>query len=903
MNSKQIPSVLLLSYSLFLSGCGNTPDIDGLTSDSETPTSPAATATQTSDIYSLVSAGESLSFNGLTGGVNDLAVNPSTQQPGVAYYDKSSTASGTTAIGALKYAFRDEAGKWNVEIVDANYGTAACGTANSYCVGAPNVAAGNTASIIRLAFNSEGLPAIAYVYGASAATASGYKQVRFAERDADGDWTISSPFSSSTAALATNVSTTATVDPIKGVTLLFDSEDRPHITFALYTQTITSSQLQYLFRSSSNVWTSSTIGSAVTGAGTITAVGQGMNQSGGKICAASGMPMWAMREVDAAAGSGKTTFVSCTAKNSAGACTTFSSLNLSTGCGTSQSCLSSIITTTTNSGSRVDLAIDAATQRPILATFSTATPATSLLTVTAPVACDLTQTTTAGSWGTPLVVGAASQGLNGFRIFSSSTSLNLNFLAYLTSTTTVSVNKSTGPDGAWFSTGSTIETTTVAGEGVGAAYDVTGNSLYVSYASLPGAAAAAVGNDIKVASAMQEDLTDGGAAGPFVLETVDNMNNFFPTTAIPTLASASSSRGLQGFAGFFQDATVADSRLYYGVRAGTSANPIFSLRLVANHIEGGASPLFVGSYPSLTYDSTDNPVIAFYNGVAAQQNLNVARSNNGGVSFSVSVVDDIAANVGQYPSVASYEDAVGIAYYDVTNTALKFARFTPSMGWRRFAVDGMTGTGSCGNAANDAGSFAVLKFTSTGLPVIAYRSQTGLKIAMASEATTSATYSWSCVDLDASGNVTATGIAFALGTDNSPHILHFDSTLGEQRYVRCAQSAATCIATGPSAFSASVLAAVGTTSTITTKPSLQVNSSGDVYATFYSASYKALALARLTSGGTAWSLEYLDAAPSGTSFVSLAGQYASLTLNSSGYPVVFYRSWQNWLKYFSREIL
>ena len=549
------------------------------------------------------------------------------------------------------------------------------------------------------------------------------------------------------------------------------------------------------------------------------------------------------------------------------------------------------------------MAIDAATQRPIIATYSTSTPANTLLSFTAPLDCSQTQTTTAGAWGTPLVAGAASQGLNGLRVFASSTSLNLNFLAYSTATTNVAINKSTGPNGAWFSTGTIVETTTVAGEGIGAAYDSSGNSIYVSYANLPGAAAAAFGNDIKIGSAMQEDVINSGPAGAFVLENVDNMANFFPTTAIPTLASAKTSGGMQGFVGFFQDVTTADSRLYYGVRGGSNSSPVFSLRTVVNHIEGGASPLFVGSYPSLAYDSTDNPVIAFYNGVAAQQNLNVARTSNHGSAFSIAVVDDIAANVGQYPSIATHGEAIGIAYYDVTNTGVKFARFTPSLGWRRFAVDGMTGTGSCGNASNDDGAFAALRFTSQGLPAIAYKSQTGLKLALASESLTSTSYSWTCIDLDPSGNIAATGISFALSSGDVPHIIHFDSTVGEQRYVRCADQVSTCVTAGASSFTSSVVAAVGTTSTITTKPSLEVNSSGVLYAAFYSASYRGLALATLTSGSNSWSVEYLDLAPSGSSFTSLAGQYASLTLNEWGYPVIFYRSWQNWLKYFSRELL
>jgi len=182
----------------------------------------------------------------MTGGVNDLVLNPVTLRPAIVYYDKNAPVSGTTAIGALKYAYLDAYGSWNIEVVDANYGTQVCGTAGAYCVGAPNAAGGSTANIVKLAFTSTGLPSIAYVYGASAATAGAYKQIRLAERSSAGAWSVSVAFSSSTAAGATNVNTTATVDPLKAVTLNFDSSNRPHITFNLYAQTITSSAIYYL---------------------------------------------------------------------------------------------------------------------------------------------------------------------------------------------------------------------------------------------------------------------------------------------------------------------------------------------------------------------------------------------------------------------------------------------------------------------------------------------------------------------------------------------------------------------------------------------------------------------------------------------------------------------------------
>jgi hypothetical protein len=56
------------------SGCGTT-------------NGPVTTNSGTTDVRRIVSTGESLTFNNMTGGVNDLRVNPVTRLPAIAYYD------------------------------------------------------------------------------------------------------------------------------------------------------------------------------------------------------------------------------------------------------------------------------------------------------------------------------------------------------------------------------------------------------------------------------------------------------------------------------------------------------------------------------------------------------------------------------------------------------------------------------------------------------------------------------------------------------------------------------------------------------------------------------------------------------------------------------------------------
>ena len=48
--------------------------------------------------------------------------------------------------------------------------------------------------------------------------------------------------------------------------------------------------------------------------------------------------------------------------------------------------------------------------------------------------------------------------------------------------------------------------------------------------------------------------------------------------------------------------------------------------------------------------------------------------------------------------------------------------------------------------------------------------------------------------------------------------------------------------------------------------------------------------------------ENIEQGPSYTGTTTpFAGQFPSMLLNASGKPLLFYRSWENWIRYFSRE--
>lgn len=577
----------------------------------------------------------------------------------------------------------------------------------------------------------------------------------------------------------------------------------------------------------------------------------------------------------------------------------------------------------TNAGSRISLAIEPTTNKPVLALFSAATPATGIHTFMAPNACDVAQPTATNSWGATTVIdtpAAASTGQNGLMISaSSSTNFTLAYSYGAAATSALRVNRTTSGMGGWFATGATVEAQSnlLANEGLGAAYDAINDLFFVSYAQLPAATGVQLGNDIRLASIDPDDLASGGAAGAFVIENIDNTGNGLPTPIAgtqPWLSVAKAPSGLIGYAYFYQDsAATADSKLYYGLRGGTTASPVFSEKMVTNHMEGTTAAAAVGLGPSLAYDPASNPIIASYNGVTTEQNLIVARSGNGGTTFSVSVVDDSSAMVGLFPSTATFGTAIGVAYRDQTNTGLKFAKWTPSLRWKIFSVDGLAGANVC-TTSNDSGQYAKLAFTSAGRPVIAFQDDTAspvtVRLAIADQSVTSSTLSWTCLNVDGQpGNSRGEGIDFVLDSSDRMHLVHYDATAGAMRYLHSTVSIDTAIALGSAGFIAGEVSGVGVAPIVNAnlKPHIQVSTSGTVYISYPNVNSRSLVLGTknsLMGLASAFVLETIDKNPSGSTSTSpLVGQGHGLVLNSSNNPVVFYRSFENWIRYFSRELL
>ncbi len=885
-------AVLLLATALF--GCSGGGELG-----TDFSSSGGAAGSSTTDVKETISFGPSMSFQNLTGGYNNMGLNPVTHLPAVVYYDKNH-ATGTTALGALKYAYMDANGVWNIEVVDLNYGTAACGAVGSTCVGAPTNANGPRANILSLKFKSNGTPIIAYIYGASTtAAAAVYKYVKVAERSTAGVWSLSTAASYSAAAGATNVAFAATVDPIKAINLVLDSADRPHIMYAWYAQTpLNNSYLKHLFRNSAGSWTETNGPAIVTGTGTYTALSINQNQIGLAMCSVGGTEYLVGTHAlgTNAANSQPAYFQRSVGASGLGGAIT--DTNLISGC--AGACYSAGITAAGNQGIRSDVIINEADDKPVLAWYATATPANTLLAAKAVNDCATAQPATAGSWGALATIDASSGGLNGFKMAYKTADRWL--MALLDSTTTVQM---TGYDGTnWTNLLTNVETTTVSSEGVDSVYDTTNDIFYMSYAKLPGAAATATGNDIKLAFLDPDDL---GAAMNLAVPNVivDNLVTVFPSTAIPVLSAASTSSGKMGAVYAYQDAANSETKTFYTMKGGSDLDPFFGERNVINYADPTGATAAPGMHPSIAFNSASQPVIAGINMLAAELNVFVARTSNDGASWQFETLNDLATitSVG-YTSVATYgTGGVGVSVYDSTgaNTALRFYKYYPSSGWRYFVVDGTTGaTGTGCSTTSDAGKYSRVRFDSTGRPVIAYQRDGALWLAYATEAITSATYTWTCLNLDASGNTRGTGIDMAIGSGDKLNLVHLDSTQTRYRYVYTSADIATAVTTGASAFSAEEIAAPGpATATDGMIPSIGVNSSGTVYAAFYSMTYQALQLSTRSSG--TWTHEYIDTDTSGGAYTSLGGQFPALVINDDGYPSVFFRSRENWLRFFSRE--
>lgn len=922
-----------------------------------TPT-PTPTPTPYTDVRRLVTVGGGIAFNSSTGSWSDLAINPVTRNPEIIYYDRTAVVS--PVAGALKFARMTAEGAWQVEIVDANApitaiaNTCGGGATSAACIGAPNVAVptANQAQIYSISHmiqEDEAIPVVAYAYGSGGASSStSGKSVRFASRGSNGVWNVEVAVAGADILAALSGGATpvlATLQyPIKGVQILVDDSSRVHLLFGVYATTANNSVLLYTMRLTDGTWKTPTVvttsfpstlsfvsGSPTFGASTGLTHGEAVwckYNSGGSSANAAGIIMSLATTDNTPAASNQPFILRCSSTNTDGSCATWQGLDFTTGCGGSP-CVSTTPASSAaaaNQGTFTDLAIDPVTGKIGLSYFSSAPTlsspsalASGILTTQSTTTCDLGLSTSA--WSTVRSYPTAAQGTLGHSLAADGTNYYLSSLTAAAGTSIVLTKQSSSLSANWSLTDQiTVESTTNTIMG-GLEYDATAGVLWGSYGALTAAAAGAAGQDIKAFTAFPSEIVSGGAVPT---SWIDQTNFIAQATAVPLLDAQFAPDGTLGFAYFYQEPGAApgpDSRVYYGFRGGTTYSPLFGQTLVANSVQG-ATTFRIGLHPSLAYDSLSNPLIAFHSqGVAANTGyLMLARSPNQGVTFDLTQLDGSAVttnNVGQFTSVdVTSSDTVGIAYYDystgATGQRLKFAKKSKTSGWLKYIVDGpgTTGTGCSASGSSGTGQFARFLWTSTGRPVIVYQGAVAgtdsLKLAYATEDENSATYSWNCITLDTDGQgaaVRGEGIGFFLDAQDNPYITHYELTVGAIRVVTCPLlvGVLNCAGAGSTSFAGERLNYVtGDVDSIASHPSIRVDSQGTIWVAFHSSAERGLMIASKRQGVWVTTAEVIEATPNqvGSTYT---GHHGVLLLNAIEQPMLFYRSFENWIRYFSRE--
>ncbi|MFZ3231687.1 MAG: hypothetical protein WA160_15875 [Pseudobdellovibrio sp.] len=921
---------------------------------------PPATTKSLVDVKQIVSVGAGLNFNALTGSWSEMASDPITNAPAALYYDRSASVS--AIAGAMKYAYMDATGNWNVEVVDVNTpitaitNTCGGGAASANCIGAPNIAVPTVSQpqIYDLNFLSNGTTSTAvaaYAFGSGGAGAliTG-KSIRFAVRGSTGVWAVetavpgSSIVSLSTAAVGPQLATLEYA--VKGIRMLVDSSNRVHLTFGIYAATANNSVMGYTMRTAAGVWTTPVVVTTaapsvlafVSGAPTY-AASTGIVQTGAAWCKyatggtnadASGIVISMATTDNTPAASTQGFILKCATANTDGSCATWQGLDFHAGCVGAAPCITTTpaaTSATSSMFSRSDLAVDPTTGKIFISHLATLpTPFTApaaltsgILSTQSSAACDSGLSTAA--WSSVRAHPGVAQGTLGLRVAADGTNFYMASLAAAAGTS-ISLNKVSSALAAnWAAVDQVTIDSSTNTIGGGFLYNATTGVLWGSYGAFTAAAAGATGNDLKVFATYPSEIASTNLV--FNSWNVDQTNSVSQATATPMLDAAIAPNGNVGYAYFYQEPGAApgvNSHLYYGIRGGNVLSPVFGERLVSNSI-GGATTFTNGSHPSMAFDSVSNPVISFLNlGVAASSGfLMVARSNNGGASFSLETVDGSAVttnNVGQFPSVqVSTNNTIGISYYDfstgATGQRLKFAKREKNGSWKRFVVDGPGSAGTNGcltTATSTTGMYSKFKWTTAGLPVMVYQSQISgiksLRMAYATESESSNTYTWTCLTLDSvaqATNVRGESIDFYLNADNKPYIIHYDATVPALRVVTCDSAVQTCAANGASAFTSERLNyVVGSVTSLASRPGIRADSTGKIWISFHGSADYGVFLASKTSG--VWTLvpETVEASPVNASS-TFTGQYGVLLMNSSNYPMLFYRGFENWIKYFSRE--
>ncbi|MDD5090446.1 MAG: hypothetical protein PHQ23_05970, partial [Candidatus Wallbacteria bacterium] len=174
---------------------------------------------------------------------------------------------------------------------------------------------------------------------------------------------------------------------------------------------------------------------------------------------------------------------------------------------------------------------------------------------------------------------------------------------------------------------------------------------------------------------------------------------------------------------------------------------------------------FGTSPSSITVDPLDFVRIAYFDATNGKLKLAI----DDGVGFGYQDVD--SGGVGAFPSLRMSGNDMHLSYQDVADTALKYARWDNGAGlWTKDILD---------NSA-DTGYFSSIGINALGNPSIAYYALTDSSLRCARY--TGIPFIFEVVDDGANGTGVGQYTSIALDSNNRPHISHFDDANNDLKY-------------------------------------------------------------------------------------------------------------------------
>lgn len=275
----------------------------------------------------------------------------------------------------------------------------------------------------------------------------------------------------------------------------------------------------------------------------------------------------------------------------------------------------------------------------------------------------------------------------------------------------------------------------------------------------------------------------------------------------------------------------------------------------------------VGKYTSIALDSMGNPVVSYYD--EAMHTLKVLHCGNSSCSTGNTIATpDLNNNTGQYTSITvDSNNRPVVSYYDVTKGILKVLH--------------------CGNAACNAGNTLAtpdvmssngvqssIKLNAAGHPVIAYYDFTNKSLKMLTCGNASCTSGNTITTVDANG-VVGPYPSLELSNNGNPAVSYLDLTNGKLKILRCGNAMCT---------SGNTIASVSNVSGVTGYfSSLKLDANNLPVVSFYNLTNGDLNILRC--GNAACNSNNSLVIPD---VAGQVGMYTSLRLDANNNPVVSY---------------